>query len=215
MATPRSPNSIIVNINQRGNPLLKYLRNIPWCHDEIHGDYEVGPRHGCIFLSLRYHRLHPTYIYDRIRSLGDHYLLRILLVQVDQPAVEKSLRELTRLCMSMRLTMLVAWSPEEAARYLETLKAFERKPADLIKERLSEDHVERMQEVLTRIKTVNKTDAMTLISNVGSFADLAKLDREALASMPGFGPQKVNALFHYRFVTYWMPWMLPSKRMNK
>ena len=32
-------------------------------------------------------------------------------------------------------TALLAWSVPEAARYLETLRAYARKPADLIKER--------------------------------------------------------------------------------
>jgi DNA excision repair protein ERCC-1 len=43
----------------------------------------LGATTCALFLSLRYHRLHPEYIYNRIQKLGKEYNLRILLVMVD------------------------------------------------------------------------------------------------------------------------------------
>lgn len=76
-------NSIIVNVNQRGNPVLKYINNVAWEHGETVADYEVGRTSCAFFLSLRYHKLHPNYIYERFQSLGKKFNLRILLILVD------------------------------------------------------------------------------------------------------------------------------------
>ena len=46
-------------------------------------DYVLGATTCALFLSLRYHRLHPEYIYNRIQKLGKEYNLRILLIMVD------------------------------------------------------------------------------------------------------------------------------------
>jgi DNA repair protein Rad10 len=46
-------------------------------------DYVLGATTCALFLSLRYHRLHPEYIYNRIQKLGKEYNLRFLLIMVD------------------------------------------------------------------------------------------------------------------------------------
>ena len=68
---------------KRGNPVLKYIYNVPWEHGETLADYELGRTTCALFLSLRYHKLHPNYIYERFQKLGKSYYLRILLVLVD------------------------------------------------------------------------------------------------------------------------------------
>ncbi|KAE8591601.1 hypothetical protein XENTR_v10018509 [Xenopus tropicalis] len=75
--------SIIVSTRQRGNSLLKYLRNVPWEFGNIIPDYVLGETCCALFLSLRYHNLNPEYIHLRLRSLGQSFALRVLLVQVD------------------------------------------------------------------------------------------------------------------------------------
>ena len=50
---------------------------------QLTSDYVLGATTCALFLSLRYHRLHPEYIYNRIQKLGKEYNLRILLVMVD------------------------------------------------------------------------------------------------------------------------------------
>ncbi|KAG5456082.1 MAG: hypothetical protein BJ554DRAFT_4278, partial [Olpidium bornovanus] len=62
-----------------------------------------------------------------------------------------------------------AASNEEAGRYLETFKSFEHKPPDLIRERVDEKegYLGRLAAVLTSVKSVNKTDVVTLASHFG------------------------------------------------
>ena len=62
---------------------MKYIYNVPWEHGETAADYEIGRTSCALFLSLRYHKLHPNYIYERFQKLGKQFNLRVLLVLVD------------------------------------------------------------------------------------------------------------------------------------
>lgn len=76
------PYCLLVNPRQKGNPLLKSVRNVPWEYDDIVPDYQMGVSSCALFLSLRYHNLNPDYIHERLKLLGQKYELRVLLVQV-------------------------------------------------------------------------------------------------------------------------------------
>lgn len=132
-------NVILVSEKQRGNPLLKYIRNVQWeFTKEIVPDYVMG--FTCvIFLSIKYHSLHSKHAELRIRELGKNFRLRILLVlvDVDDDISVKPLHELNKLCFTSDVTLLLCWSNEECARYLETLKVFENKSAASIQEKAS------------------------------------------------------------------------------
>ncbi|XP_004710637.1 DNA excision repair protein ERCC-1 [Echinops telfairi] len=188
-------NSIIVSSRQRGNPVLKFIRNVPWEFGEVLADYVLGQSTCALFLSLRYHNLHPDYIHERLQSLGKNFALRVLLVQVDVKDPQQALKELAKMCILADCTLILAWSPEEAGRYLETYKAYEQKPADLLKEKLEQDFVSRVTECLTTVKSVNKTDSQTLLATFGSLEQLIAASREDLALCPGLGPQKARRLF--------------------
>lgn len=125
--------------------MLNFIKNVPWeMTDTLVPDYEVGKTTGVLFLSLRYHKLHPNYIYERFKLLGKLYKLRLLLVLVDTPDYAKGIRELTRVSVVMDFCLLLSWSNEEAGRYLETFKAFEHKTPDAIKARTGESSLEKV-----------------------------------------------------------------------
>jgi len=93
-------------------------------------------------------------------------------------------------------TLLLCWSWEEAARYLETFKVYENKQPTSIQERVNEDYLARFSSCLTSsVRSVNKTDATTLASNFGTFRALATATREELSLCPGLGDKKVERLF--------------------
>lgn len=188
-------NSIIVSPRQRGNPVLKFVHNVPWEFGDVVPDYVLGQSTCALFLSLRYHNLHPDYIHQRLQSLGKNFALRVLLVQVDVKDPQQALKELARMCILADCTLVLAWSPEEAGRYLETYKAYEQKPADLLMEKLDQDFVSRVTDCLTTVKSVNKTDSQTLLTTFGSLEQLIAASREDLALCPGLGPQKARRLF--------------------
>lgn len=51
-----------------------------------------------------------------------------------------------------------------------------------------------MIEALTSIKSVNRTDAMTLLSTFGSLEKIVAATEEEISFCPGFGPQKASKL---------------------
>ena len=198
-----SSNSLIVSTRQRGNPILKHVRNVPWEFGDIVADYQVSPTGCALFLSLRYHALNPNYIHERLKQLGHSYDLRVLLVQVDVKDPYHSLKELARICILADCTFLLAWTPEEVARYLETYKSFENKPPELIMEKTDTNFLGRVTDTFTAVKKVNKTDAMTLLSTFSSVKGVIEASEEDLALCPGLGPQKakrLNDIFHEPFL---------------
>ncbi|KAF8322077.1 hypothetical protein DL93DRAFT_2105816 [Clavulina sp. PMI_390] len=190
-----SKSAILVRRNQKSNPILKMLQNVPWEFEEILSDYEVGRTTGVLFLSLKYHRLHPEYVYGRIQALEKRYSLRILLILCDVgDQHEQPIRELTKTCLINEFTIIVAWSFEECALYLQTYKAYENRPADSIKERVNKDYGGVLRSALTSVKGVNKTDVTTLRTHFGSFSRIAHASPAELSNCPGIGPTKVRRL---------------------
>nr|XP_054762414.1 DNA excision repair protein ERCC-1-like [Lytechinus pictus] len=189
-----SGNSVIVNPRQRGNPILKHIRNVPWEFGDIVPDYVMGRTTCAFYLSLRYHNLNPNYISERLTELGHKFDLRVLLVQVDVKDPHHSVKELARLAILTDCTLMLAWNAEEAGRYLETYKAYENKPADALKEKVEQNHISKMTDCLTTVKSVNKTDVTTLLANCRTFEKIVESSKEELALLPGFGPQKAQRL---------------------
>ncbi|CUA70607.1 DNA excision repair protein ERCC-1 [Bos taurus] [Rhizoctonia solani] len=188
-------NAILVHKRQKGNPILDHVKGVPWEYNsDIIVDYQVGSTAGLLYLSLKYHHLHPQYIFTRFEKLGRNYDIRILLILCDVTEHQNSIRELTKACLLNGVTVVVAWSAEEAGQYLATYKLYEFKSHQLIKERVDADYQSVLRAVLTTVRGVNKTDVMTLKTNFGSFSNVVHATTEDMQLCPGFGPTKVRRL---------------------
>ncbi|KAG6590378.1 DNA excision repair protein ERCC-1, partial [Cucurbita argyrosperma subsp. sororia] len=188
-------NAILVSNRQRGNPLLKHIRNVRWTFADVVPDYLLGNSSCALYLSLRYHLLHPDYLYYRIRELQKNFKLRVVLCHVDVEDVVKPLLEVTKTALLHDCTLLCAWSLEECGRYLETIKVYENKPADLIQGQMDTDYLSRLTHVLTSVRHVNKTDVVTLGTTFGSLSHVMDASMEDLARCPGIGERKVRRLY--------------------
>ncbi|ESW16745.1 hypothetical protein PHAVU_007G181700 [Phaseolus vulgaris] len=188
-------NSILVSHRQKGNPLLKHIRNVRWAFADIVCDYMLGQSSCALYLSLRYHLLHPDYLYYRIRELQKNFKLRVVLCHVDVEDVIKPLLEVTKTALLHDCTLLCAWSLEECGRYLETIKVYENKPADIIQGQMDSDYLSRLTHALTTVRHVNKTDVVTLGTTFGSLSNIMGASMEDLARCPGIGERKVKRLF--------------------
>eukprot|EP00088_Acartia_fossae_P014342 TRINITY_DN1766_c0_g1_i4.p1 TRINITY_DN1766_c0_g1~~TRINITY_DN1766_c0_g1_i4.p1 ORF type:complete len:234 (-),score=46.58 TRINITY_DN1766_c0_g1_i4:58-759(-) len=192
---PLSVSTIQVNPCQRGNPILKEIRNVPWEFVEgIVPDYILGSHCVALFLSLRYFNLHPDYIHDRLKALGSGTKLRVLLVLIDQKDPHHALNKLMRICILSELTLMLAWNNLEAGKILETYKLYENKPPDMIMEKAGTHVHEKIIEALTTVKSVSKTDATTLLGVFGSLENILEASIDDLSSCPGFGPHKASRL---------------------
>ncbi|VDM78030.1 unnamed protein product [Strongylus vulgaris] len=165
-----SGSRLVVNRRrQEGNPVLKYVRNVRYEWGDIGTDFECGPTCGVLYLALKYHKLHPNYILTRLSGKEENkYACKILLAlcNVDEP--RHTLRELNLLCYRMDWTLVLCYSVEEAAEYIENLKL-----AD------------------------NRDPTFKLLYNFGTLKAIAEASEEQLALCPGLGPIRAKNLYNY------------------
>ncbi len=186
---------LLVNYCQKGNPVLKHLKLVRWQFQKILPDYIFGPTSCALFLSLRYHLLHENYLNRRVSEIKGTFKLRVLLLLIDMEDSNIPVAEITQYALNNDLTLILVWSSEECARYLETYKSYEKKGLDDIKYRVAENHLAQVSDFLTVIKSINKTDVVTLISNFKSLKAIANASLEELALCPGLGAKKVKNLY--------------------
>ncbi|ANZ77367.1 BA75_05067T0 [Komagataella pastoris] len=196
--------SIQVNKSQTGNPLLKHLKTISWefSSNIKQVDYLVNSQTFVLFLSLKYHKLHPEYIMNKIKSMNGtdtsftNNNLKLLLVVVDIDSHEDILRELTKTCVNNDLSLVLSWSFEEAANYIVYLKQYEL--SDLSESTLINNSKQdtssysSLIKSVTSVRNITKTDAVNLISEFGSLRDLVNANPESLSAVQGMGDIKVN-----------------------
>lgn len=188
----QGPTSVLVSPRQKGNPILNHIRSMPWEYSDIPADYVLGLTTCALFLSLKYHRLHPEYIYSRIRALQHKYNLRILLTMVDIENHEELLKELSKTSLINNVTIVLCWSAQEAGRYLELFKQFEHAAPTSIRSHQSTSYHDRMTEFITTPRSINKTDALGLVSNFGSIRTAMNARPEEVALVAGWGEKKVQ-----------------------
>lgn len=187
-----APSAILVSARQKGNPILNHVKLVPWEYADIPADYVLGSTTCALFLSLKYHRLHPEYIYSRVRLLAGKYNLRILLIMVDIPDHEDSLKELSKTSIVNNLTLILCWSAPEAAHYLELFKSSENAPPTAIRSQQAQSYRESLVEFVTAPRSINRSDAASLISTFGSLQAAINAQPEQISSVPGWGEKKVR-----------------------
>ncbi|KAI9644506.1 ssDNA endonuclease and repair protein rad10 [Ciborinia camelliae] len=192
IASRSTGSTIQVSLRQKGNPILTNLKSFPWEYSDIPADYVLGSTTCALFLSLKYHRLHPEYIYNRIKGLQGKYNLRVLLTMVDIGNHEESLKELSKTSLVNNVTVILCWTAPEAARYLELYKSYEHANASAIKGVESKGYAEKMQDFITVPRSINKTDALSLVDAFGSIKDAINARPEEIAVVNGWGEKKVR-----------------------
>ncbi|ODQ78107.1 hypothetical protein BABINDRAFT_20183, partial [Babjeviella inositovora NRRL Y-12698] len=204
--------NIKVNKAQQGNPLLKAFKGVSWEYaSPLVPDYLVNSTISVFFLSLKYHRLHPEYIYLRIQKTDglanqasfDNGSCNILMVIVDIENHVEVLQELNLYCIMNNLSLMLGWNFEECAKYIVACKQGLDNRATNVKaikgidnDSPSLEFKTRFENVVTRVSRVNKTDALNLLREFGSFRALAleSMLGQKLEGMNGFGEKKIENL---------------------
>lgn len=208
----QSHSAIQVSNTQKGNPLLteSQMKTTPWSYNgSILSDYYINPRLQILFLSLKYYKLHPEYLWQRLKKINkgasmaatrDDHVLRILLVVVDVDLHHEILRKLADFCLKHDLLLVLAWSFEEAGNYVSLAKQHELLAADqtlAIKGTHSDDYHSAMQRTLTSVKPLNKTDVVNLLANLKSFERIvaeSTAPSGALDRIHGLGKRKRDTM---------------------
>lgn len=191
LPTRQGPSSILVSPRQKGNPILNHIQSVPWEYSDTPADYVLGATTCALFLSLKYHRLHPEYIYSRIRALAGKYRLRVLLTMVDIDNHEDPLKELSKTSLINNLTLVLCWSAAEAGRYLSLYKTYEHASPSSIRAQQATGYSDRLVEFVTVPRSINKTDAISLVGNFGSVRAAINAQPEEIALIGGWGDKKV------------------------
>jgi DNA excision repair protein ERCC-1 len=206
-----SANALLVNEVQKGNPVLQFIKNVKWeFNKDIVPDYVMGQT-CAIFVSIKYHYKHPKvyltntthifftliveqYVTKRIQEVGRNFRLRVLLVLVDDETNLSAIQDLNKIAFVSDFTLILAWSNVEGARYLETFKSYEGKSSASIQEKEETEYLPKVTKVLGNVRSVNKTDVLTLLDVFGSFSQVCQASEQQLILCPGMGDKKVRRL---------------------
>ncbi|CAI5438256.1 unnamed protein product [Caenorhabditis angaria] len=194
--------SLIVNRRrQEGNPVLKYVRNVRYEWGDIAPDFECGSTFAVIYLSFKYHKMHPNYVYSRLSARAENnYKNKVLLAFCNVEEPRHVLRELNMMCYRQSWTLVVCYSVEEAAEYIENFKLSQskdvtfKKPNQSATDDARQKALEAAIGILTSARNISKTDAQRLLFNFGTLENICKADESQLALSPGLGPIKAKNL---------------------
>lgn len=199
-------NQIQVSRSQAGNPLLEYLTFYQTNSKIKDVDYVINSKCVALFLSLRYHKLHPEYIYNKLKKVSYNHedTLRVLLVYVDIEDFQDTVRELDKLCLFNKLTLILAWTNEQCANYLQNLKYVEKEASKrIIQGNRTKDedvlanegkYLERVVNTVSSVKSVSQSDAKSLLVTFGSVREIIEADADQLSNIQGLGQLKVDRL---------------------
>lgn len=174
---------------------MKHVRLVPFTFNkDIIPDYVLGQSTCAVFISFKYHLLHPKHVEKRIAEIGQSFKLRVVLALVDDDSNTKTLQELNKICFSRDFTLVLSWSNQEAARYLETLRNYENKSSSSIQVKEETEFLPKLSKILTSVRSVNKTDVVTLLDVFGSFGSICAADQHQMMLCPGIGEKKMKRL---------------------
>lgn len=111
---------------------------------------------------------------------------------VDIPNHEDALRELSKTSLVNNVTIILCWSAAEAARYLELYKSYENASFGAIRGQQASSYGDKLVEFVTVPRSLNKSDAVALVSNFGSLRNAINADVEQLGMIGGWGGIKVK-----------------------
>jgi DNA excision repair protein ERCC-1 len=188
---------LVVHSRNKPNDFMKLLAHVPHQFTkDIVPDFLFGAHQCGICLTVSAHQAKPYMVATRISEIPSHYVVRILLVYVDVHD-EQVLLNLNQLAITRDVTLILAFSESELARYIETYKSFENSNADVLKEEASKgDLLEQARVALSVVKSINGTDVANLLLVFGTVAKIFTASVEQLATVPGLGEKKILALYN-------------------
>jgi DNA excision repair protein ERCC-1 len=99
-------------------------------------------------------------------------------------------------CMKFGFTLLMCWSFDEAAQYIQTFKTYENKAQSMLEGKSQAiTHIEQASEVVSSIKRINKTDSKNLLQTYGSIENIIMAENyEEFLNIDGIGQSKIDSL---------------------
>jgi DNA excision repair protein ERCC-1 len=111
---------------------------------------------------------------------------------VDITNHEETLKELSKTSLINNVTVILCWSAAEGGRYLELFKTYENAAPTSIKQHQSTTYSDRLVDFVTAPRSINKTDAVSLVSQFGTIRTAVNARHEEVSTIAGWGEKKVQ-----------------------
>ena len=186
---------MLVNDVQRGNEVLKHVVQVSYEYKDIPVDYLPNPQTGVLFLSVKYHRLHPEYLENKLKAYYPYRLL-ILALLLDTGDYHATLKELQ---LNFSYKLVPCASNQECAMLLEQLSIYANKTEAYLQPRIQDDYKTQAQVVLTTIHGVNKSDVIVLLTKYKTIKGIANATVASLLECPGIArtkAERIHRTFH-------------------
>ena len=123
------------------------------------------------------------------------YTVRVLLCLADVLEVEENLKLLSKVAVTYGMALVICWSSQEAATYLQAFRTADTQPAEILQKRVKDDFDSQFLHVLTSIRGVNKTDVANMKEHFNSFDRIVGGSLSELTATPGLGDAKVHRIY--------------------
>lgn len=90
------------------------------------------------------------------------------------------------------MTLLCAWSAQEAARYLELYHTLAKTPPTVIMGQRPKEWSEQVVEVMGKVRGVSGKDALALVAEAGSVKKAVAMEEEEVRGVSGWGQTKAE-----------------------
>ncbi|KAL0213398.1 hypothetical protein RCL1_007024 [Eukaryota sp. TZLM3-RCL] len=196
-------NTVLLVEQHRSNPIVLALKaSRPFFCTSLRGaDFVFGECHCGLLLSLKYHLTSRQYIFNRVTRLPN-VTSKVLILLVD--CSSDLVSSLTELCLVSGVTLLLANSPRDAARWMESLRSAVQdtlKAPSLLEAVSAIDPVQFLSNSVPRLA---KKDVNSLFTRFGSLKGIANATVTELSQIPGIGPKKgkrIHKIFHTPFIS--------------
>jgi DNA excision repair protein ERCC-1 len=182
---------LTISKRQEKNPLIPLLSvaEIEWSETTV-ADYSIGRDVAVLFLTLKYHRLHPEYLTNRIRDFRGGFPVRLLLFLVNDENPDQVISRLTALSIANSMNLILAFDYEEASRWILSLYTTQDAPVEDLKAS-NETMREMAIDALNALGT-SKKEAESLLSEIPVLADILCSSKDKLANTCILSEKKVD-----------------------
>ena len=192
---PTSDKELFVRSDQKNNPALGFLdKSLSVVFVERISPDFIFSRSICgVYVSYSYHLAKPDFyskILEKVKGLK--IKMNFIFFNVDERRAEFGdvLNFFQNYSFLSNFRLLLCFGFEEVAKYISLIKINERKSSEILKTKVEDDFISKAKDLLTSVKSVNSTDAITLLQNFSSLRKISQSTKAQLLSSPGLGGKK-------------------------
>ena len=122
--------------------------------------------------------------------------MKVLILQNDAKEDMGYITSIQMDCFQWDIKVLISWSTDESAKYIQIFKQYENKGTGLLEEnKKNKTHEDLAIDTMTSVKSITKKDAQNLLKTYGSIAKIIQVkDYKDFLQIDGIGKTKVDCL---------------------